>query len=90
MSLGFATMLDSNQPAQLQRLARNLKFGYRKYSQLTFQKANNKGADQTVQVCRLACTFIVCIKQCQVFSQGIEYFNIALVLQDTSTLGINM
>ena len=25
----------------------------------TFQQANNKGADQTAQMCRLVCTFVV-------------------------------
>ena len=78
--LGFATMYDSNQPAQLHRLARILKFGYRKCSQFTFQKATNKVADQTVQMIRLVCTFVVCIQQCQVFSQpGPD--NISYVLQ---------
>ena len=78
--LGFATILDSNQPAQLHRLARILKFGYRKCSQFTFQKANNKVADQTVQMIRLVCTFVVRIQQCQVFSHpGPD--NISYVLQ---------
>ena len=50
LSLEFATISGSNQPAQLQRLAKILKFRYRKCSQYTFQKANDKGADQTVQM----------------------------------------
>ena len=38
---------DSNQSPQLQKLARN--FTCSKFRYDTFQKANNKGADQTAQ-----------------------------------------
>ena len=46
---GFPKKRDSNQSPQLQRLARKL----------TFQKAYNKGADQTAQMRRLVCAFVV-------------------------------
>ena len=59
LSFGFPTKCDSNQPAQLQRLARKLKFRSSKSRYDTFQKANNKGADQTVRMGRLVCAFVV-------------------------------
>ena len=33
------------------------------------KRENNKGADQTVEMRRLICPFLVCIQQSQVFSQ---------------------
>ena len=57
---GSPTKRDSNQSSQLQRLARKLKLD--KLSKLTYgtcQKANNKGTDQTAQMHRLVCAFIV-------------------------------
>ena len=44
----FVTMLGSNQPAQLQRLARILKFCMKEVKLITF--SNNKGADQPAQM----------------------------------------
>ena len=35
----------------------------------TFQNANNKGADQTAQMRRLVCVFVVCKHRRQVFSR---------------------
>ena len=34
-------------------------FGYHKYTNHTFQTVNNRGADQTVRMCRLICAFVV-------------------------------
>ena len=42
--------------------------GFSRYRYYTILVANNKGADQTVQMCRLSCTFVVRIWQKQVFS----------------------
>ena len=55
LSSGFRTMQDPNQPAQLQRVhvARKLKFCVSKFINYTFKRANNKGTDQTAQMCRL-------------------------------------
>ena len=62
LSSGFPTKWYSNQPAQLQRLARKSKYrllcSQSRYD--TFQKANNKGADQTARMRRLVCAFVVC------------------------------
>ena len=44
-------------------------FHPRKFSYHAFQKANNKGTDQTLQTCRLVCAFVVRMQQGQVFSQ---------------------
>ena len=60
LSSGFPTKWDSNQLAQLQRLARKLKFAHREPRYDTFQKANNKGADQTARMRRLVCACVVC------------------------------
>ena len=38
------------------------------YSYFTFQIANNKGADQTAQMRRLVCAFVVCKQQNHGFS----------------------
>ena len=67
VSSGFPTKPDSNQSAQLQSLARI-------ETRLTttcryFPKRNNKGADQTMQMRRLVCTFIVRMQQSQFFNQ---------------------
>ena len=53
----FATRQDSNQPAQLRRLA-SLKFS-EVANCYTIKAANNKGADQTAWVRRLICAFVV-------------------------------
>ena len=53
---GLATRYDSNQPAQLQILARVLKFEFSKYTYDTIQAANN-------------CCFVVRICHKQVFSR---------------------
>ena len=58
LSSGFLTKRVSNQSPQLQRLARKLKF-HLKFTYDTFQKANNKGADQTAWMRRLVCACVV-------------------------------
>ena len=60
LSTGFTTNRVSNQAPQLQRLASELKFRYSKFTYGTFQKVNNKGADQTVRMRRLVCACVVC------------------------------
>ena len=60
-------MQDSNQPTQLQRLARMLKFCV--FINYTFLGANNIGADQTAGMCRLVCSFDVRMELCQIFSR---------------------
>ena len=57
LSSGFATMSDSNQSAQLQKLARVLKFGYEPAHEKMYimSYANNKGADQTARMRRSDC-----------------------------------
>ena len=62
LSSVYATLYVSFQSAQQQRLARILKFAYGKYIYHTLKKANNKGADQTAWMCRLVCTFVVCMQ----------------------------
>ena len=66
LSSGFLTMYDSNQTAQPQTLVRRLKFYMKQFDYHTFQIANNKVADQTVQMGRLVCTFVVHIQQNQI------------------------
>ena len=57
---GFSTMQALNQPAQLQRIDRMLKFCvYSKFINYTFQRLNNKVADQTARPRRLVCAFVV-------------------------------
>ena len=51
---------NSNHSAQLQILARKSKFHlYQALRYDTIQKANNKGAGQTVPMCRLVCALVV-------------------------------
>ena len=50
-------------PAQLQRLARIVKFFMYQVSLFYFSESDNKGTDQTVQIYRLVCAFIVCMQQ---------------------------
>ena len=57
LSLGFLPKRVSNQSLQLQRLARKLKFHLFTYN--TFQKANNKCADQTARMHRLVCACVI-------------------------------
>ena len=57
LSLVFPTKHVLNQSPQLQTLARD--FICSKITYDTFQTANNKGADQTVQIRRLVCTCVV-------------------------------
>ena len=59
LSSGFPKKRVSNQSHQLQRLARKLKFLICKIMYDTFQKVNNKGADQTAQMRRLVCCCVV-------------------------------
>ena len=47
---------------------RDCHFGFSKYMYYTIEAANNKSADQTVQVHRLICTFVVRMWHKQVFS----------------------
>ena len=47
-------------------------FACSKYRYDTFQQENNKGADQTVRMCRLGCVFIVRKARRQVFSAHIS------------------
>ena len=62
-------MQDSNQPTQLQRLARMLKFCVLQVYQLYFPGREIKGADKTVRMCRLVCAFDARIQLRQVFSR---------------------
>ena len=64
-------------PAQLQRvrLARILKFCMLQvaWSYNTFQRAKNKGSEQSAQMGRLVCTFVVRMsEQNQIFSRSIS------------------
>ena len=59
LSSGFLTKGDTNQPAQLQGLARKLKFHLQQVYIWYFQKANNKGTDQSARMRRLVCAFVV-------------------------------
>ena len=70
MSSGFPTKLDSNQSAELQRLARKLNDCARSKSICaTFQLVNNKGADQPAPKCRLDCALYVRKPRRHVFSR---------------------
>ena len=60
LSSRFPSKRDSNQSPQLQRLARISNFTCSVFRDDTFQNANNKGADQSAQMCRLVCAFVVC------------------------------
>ena len=63
-------MQDSNQPTQLQRLAiDSCDFARSKFINYILPGANNKGADQTVWMCRLVCTFDVHMQLRQVLSR---------------------
>ena len=64
---GFTTKRVSNQSPQLQRLVRKLKFHLFTYD--TFQKENNKGADQTARMRRLVCACVIRKSRRQVFSR---------------------
>ena len=55
-----------NQASQLQRLAKGLNFVRNKMYH-TIKMVKNKGTDQTVQMCRLICCFVVCKYLTQVF-----------------------
>ena len=66
-------MQDSNQPTQLQSLARMLNITCSKFSNYTLLGANNKGAEQTARICRLVCAFDVRIQLRQVFSRHSPY-----------------
>ena len=60
LSSGFPSKRVSNRTPQLQRLARKLIFSCSQVKYGTFQKANNKGADQTARMYRLVCACVVC------------------------------
>ena len=55
----FQTKREANQSPQLQRLGRKSNFAFSKCRYDTFHKVNNKGADQSVRMRRLICTFVV-------------------------------
>ena len=59
LSCGFMTKRYSTQSPKLQRLARKLRFRCSKLRYGAFQRANNKGADQTARMRRLVCPFVV-------------------------------
>ena len=59
LSSGFATRLDSNQPAQLQIRDRDLTFWLFQVEVLYYPGSRNKGADQTARMRRLICVFVV-------------------------------
>ena len=59
--------------AQLMRLVRVLKFRLKQVEVLYYPGSENKGADQTAQMRRLICGFVVCIWQTQVFSWCSSY-----------------
>ena len=59
LSSRFLTKQVSNRSPQLQRLARKLNFTCSKFTYDTFQKRNNKVADQTTWMRRLVCTCVV-------------------------------
>ena len=59
LSSVFPARSFSNKFAQLQRLARKLKFHNGKYRYDTIQRGNNKGAEQTAQMHRLVCAFVL-------------------------------
>ena len=65
---GFATRVDSDQPAQPQKLGRGLKFRVQKLEVLYYLGSENKGADKTARMRRLICVFVVRTWQKQVFS----------------------
>ena len=55
----FSTRWGSDRPARLHKLARVLKLCIEQVAYCTIYEANNKGADQTAQMRRLICTFVV-------------------------------
>ena len=59
LSSGFLTKCVSKQSPKLQRLARKLKCHCTELTYDTFQKANNKGADQSARMQRLVCACVV-------------------------------
>ena len=59
LSSGFPTKLDSNQSPHLPRLAREFEISPVASLYGNFQKANNKGADQSAQMRMLVCAFVV-------------------------------
>ena len=70
---GFPSRSYPNQPAELQRLARYLKFAYNRLRFDTFQKANNKGADQSAGICRAVCAAVIRKPRRQVLSRRCLY-----------------
>ena len=61
--IGFANKSDSKLPAQLQGLARMLKFCmHQGIKAFRLSRVNKKGTDQTVGMCRLVCAFVVCMQ----------------------------
>ena len=59
LSSGFLTKWDTNESAQLQRLARNWNFTKERLDTILCKKANYKDASQTGWICILVCIFVV-------------------------------
>ena len=55
---GFSVSL-----AELRKAARDVKFLNLNFTDHSIKAVNKKGIDQTVQMTRLICAFVVCIKQ---------------------------
>ena len=89
LSSEFPTMQDSNQPAQLKRLARKLASS--KFINYASQRANNKCADQTARMCRLVCALNLQMQLRQVLDTAHKYdifhFNNCIVFSMFSHLG---
>ena len=73
LSSGFPTKQDLNQSSQLQRIVGKMKYACRKFRYDTFQKANNKGADQSARGRRLVCAFVFRMLRRQVFLSLMSY-----------------
>ena len=67
-SSGFPKKGDSNQSAQLQRLARKLKFGCRNFKCDTFQKANKKALNSLHECADWSAPLLFAYSRRQVFS----------------------
>ena len=59
MSSGFPTKEDTKQSPQLQSSQKTEISFVASLDMILLKKANNKGADQTVRMCRLVCAFVV-------------------------------
>ena len=68
LSSGFSTKVDSNRPAQLQKLGRGLKFRVQKLEVLYYLGGENKGVIRLCGCAGWVCAFVVRIWHKQVFS----------------------